>query len=323
MPEVCHVVLEADPSSAHLPAIEREVRMSFELRHLRNFVVVAEELHFGRAARRLAMSQPPLSVSIRQLEEAVGTRLLDRDSKGVRLTAAGTAFLSEAQALLSRADQARMLAREIGAGAVGRLRIGFVGTLLYRGLPQWLLAFQERHPRIDVVLIEQNSGEQIEALQRGELDLGFLIGRRVPETLELQPLFSEPFLCCVPSGHALARRRRVSFAMLRDEPLVLFSQKASPDYHARIIEMCSAAGYVPRVRHELRHWLSVVALVSQGQAVSIVPAPLRRAGMSGVSFRPLADLDATSDFCCVWPAGSDHPARELFLQTVRRATKTG
>ncbi len=293
--------------------------MAFELRHLRNFVVVAEELHFGRAASRLAMSQPPLSVSIQQLEDAVGTRLLDRDSKGVRLTAAGEAFRVEAQSLLTRAEQARTLAREIGAGAVGRLRIGFVGTLLYRGLPQWLDTFQSSHPRIDVVLIEQNSGEQIESLQHEELDLGFLIARRVPDDLIIHPLFSEPFLCCLPEHHPLAKKRRVSFAMLKDEPLVLFSQQASPAYHARIIEMCSAAGYVPRVRHELRHWLSVVALVSQGHAVSIVPAPLRRAGMAGVCFRPLADLQATTEFCCVWPRGVDQPARDLFLETVRQA----
>jgi DNA-binding transcriptional LysR family regulator len=264
--------------------------MHFELRHLRNFVVVAEELHFGRAANRLAMSQPPLSVSIQQLEDIVGTRLLERDSKGVRLTAAGEAFRDEAKALLAKAEEARILAREIGAGAVGRLRVGFVGSLLYCGLPQWVRTFQARHPRIDVVLIEQNSGEQIESLQRGDLDLGFILARRVPETLAMRPLFSEPFLCCLPNEHPLARKRQISLAMLRDEPFVLFSQRASPDYHARIVEMCAAAGYAPRVRHELRHWLSVIALVSQGDAVSIVPAPLRHSGMAGVCYRGVGGL---------------------------------
>ena len=290
--------------------------MRFELRHLRYFVVVAEELHFGRAARRLSMSQPPLSVSIHQLEEAVGTRLFERNSKGVRLTAAGVAFRADAQELLARAEEACVLAREIGAGAAGRLRIGFVGSLLFCGLTQWLRALQSQHPRIDVVLTELNSNEQIDALQHGELELGFILAHSVPATLTIEPLFTEPFVCCLPATHPLARRRKVSLAMLRDEPFVLFSRRVSPEYHAGIIEMCGAAGYYPRVRHELRHWLSVVALVSQGAAVSIVPAPLRRSAMSGVCFRPIADSDAVSEFFCVWPAGGDHPARNLFLKVV-------
>jgi len=233
------------------------------------------------------------------------------------------AFREQAQALLARADEASILAREIGAGAVGRLRVGFVGSFLFRGLPQWVRQFQARHLRIDVVLIEQNSAEQIESLQRGDLDLGFILARRVPETLTIRPLFSEPFVCCLPAGHALARRRKVPLGLLRDEPFVLFSPRASPEYHARIVEMCGAAGYAPRVRHELRHWLSVVALVSQGQAVSIVPAPLRRSGMAGVCFRPIADSSAATDFSCVWPAGVDHPTRDLFLKTVQPAGAGG
>ena len=250
--------------------------MALELRHLRNFVVVAEELHFGRAARRLSMSQPPLSVSIQQLEEVVGARLLDRDSKGVRLTSAGEAFRTDAQMLLAKAEEACVLAREIGSGAIGRLRIGFVGSLLFGGLPQWLRTFQSRHARIDAVLIELNSNDQIDALVRGELDVGFVHARHVPDTLKIVPFLTEPFLCCLPAGHPLARRRKLSLAMLRDERFVLFSRRVSPEYYSRIVEMCGSAGFYPRVRHELRHWLSVVALVSQGTAVSIVePAQTR------------------------------------------------
>jgi DNA-binding transcriptional LysR family regulator len=290
--------------------------MKYELRHLRNFVVLAEELHFGRAASRLAMSQPPLSVSIQQLEDAVGTRLFDRHSKGVRLTAAGEALYADVRDVIAKTEEAFVLAREIGAGATGRLRIGFVGSLLFCGLPQWLQAFQAAHPRIDVVLTELNSKEQIDALQHDELELGFILARRVPDTLKIAPLFTEPFLCCLPEGHPLARRRKVSLAALRDEPFVLFSRRVSPDYYAGIIDMCGAAGFYPRIRHELRHWLSVVALVSQGAAVSIVPAPLRRSGMSGVCFRPISDTTAVSEFSCVWPSGTENPARNLFLKVI-------
>lgn len=290
--------------------------MGMEFRHLRYFLVLAEELHFGRAARRLSISQPPLSVNIRQLEDAVGARLFERDSKGVRLTAAGAAFRPQAHALLAKADEARALAREVGAGATGRLRIGIGGALLFRGLPRWLRAFQASHPRIEVTLTELNSHEQTEALLHDELDLGFVHTRGGPDALQAVLVHSEPFVCCLPADHPAARRRRVSLAQLRDEPFVLFSRKASPDYYNGIVALCAQAGFHPRVRHELRHWLSVVALVAQGMAVSLVPAALTRSAMAGAVFRPLAEPGSRSELYCTWKKGTDHPAREQFLRLV-------
>ncbi|MBK8529769.1 MAG: LysR family transcriptional regulator [Rubrivivax sp.] len=288
----------------------------FEFRHLRCFLMLADELHFGRAAQRLAMTQPPLSVNIRQLEDAVGTRLFERDSRGVRLTAAGQAFRGHATAMLARADEACVTAREVAAGAVGRLRIGLVGTLLYRGLPQWMQAFAKTHPGIELALVELNSQQQLDALSRGELDLAFVHGRRAPPSLQARPVFAEPVMACVPADHAVARRRKLHLAELRDEPFILFSRSVSPDYHAQIIELCAEAGFYPRVRHELRHWLSVVALVSQGMGVAVVPAPLQRSGLAGAAFRPLADCDATSQLRCVWSPERDLPALQAFRRTV-------
>lgn len=292
--------------------------MRLEFRHLRYFCVLAEELHYGRAARRLAITQPPLSLSIQQLEGIVGARLFDRDSKGVRLTGAGTAFLDQARGLLRRADEACLLAREVEAGLVGRLRVGFVGSALYRGLPRWLEAFQQRQPRIEVVLSELNTQEQVEALMHDQLDLGFIHTRRVPPALVTRFVQSEPFLCCLPASHALARRRKVALAALKDEGFVLFSRHASPDYHQRIVEMCEAQGYYPRIRHEVRHWLSVVSLVSQGMGVSVVPAPLRRAGMAGVVYRPFDQPTPPSELHAVWRGATSLPARDQFLQAVPR-----
>lgn len=293
-----------------------------EFRHLRYFLALADELHFGRAAQRLSITQPPLSLNIQQLEASVGARLFDRDSKGVRLTAAGLAFRESAQALVAGAEEARLLAREIEAGAVGRLRIGFVGSVLFRGLPQWLDAYQARHPRVEVALSELNSQEQIDALLRDRLDLGFIHTQRVPHELRTAFVHAEPFLCCVNAGHPLAARRRVSLARLRDEPFVLFSRKASPDYYTRIIEMCAAQGFYPRVRHEVRHWLSVVSLVAQGMGVSVVPAPLKRSGMAGAVFRPLIEPMLPSEVHCAWQATRDHPARTQFLDMVLPGHRT-
>jgi DNA-binding transcriptional LysR family regulator len=290
--------------------------MAMEFRHLRYFLALADELHYGRAAQRLSITQPPLSLNIQQLESSVGARLFDRDSKGVRLTAAGVAFREAAQVLLAKADEAQLLARDIEAGSVGRLRVGFVGSVLFRGLPQWLERYQASHPRIDVALSELNSQEQIDALMRDELDLGFVHTQRVPPELQTGLVRADKFLCCVNASHALAQRRKVSLLQLRDEPFVLFSRQASPDYYTRIIEMCSALGFYPRVRHEVRHWLSVVSLVSQGMGVSVVPAPLERSGMAGAVFRPLVESTMPSEVYCAWKAASDHPAREQFLRLV-------
>ncbi len=290
--------------------------MAMEFRHLRYFLALAEELHFGRAAQRLAITQPPLSLNIQQLEASVGAQLFDRHSRGVRLTAAGMAFRDSARALLAQAEEARLLAREIEAGAVGRLRVGFVGSVLFRGLPQWLDDYRAKHPRVDIALSELNSQEQIDALEHGQLDLGFIHTQRVPEALRTAFVHAELFLCCVNAKHPLAARKKIPIAQLRDEPFVLFSRKASPDYHTRIIEMCAARGFKPRVRHEVRHWLSVVSMVAQGMGVSVVPAPLERSGMAGAVFRPFAEAAMLSEVYCAWRGDEDHPAREQFLAMV-------
>lgn len=296
-----------------------------EFRHLRYFLVLAEELHYGRAARRLAISQPPLSLNIQQLEASVGAKLFDRDSRGVRLTAAGRAFRESAAALLAQAEAARALARDIEAGAIGRLRVGFVGSMLYRGLPEHLRAFQARYPGMQVALTELNSQEQVEALLHDELDVGFIHTGRVPPELSATLVHSEPFVACIPAGHPLAAQPAVALADLREEPFILFSRQASPDYYRRIVDLCADQGFSPQVRHEVRHWLSVVSLVSQGMGVSVVPAALERSGMAGAAFRPFATGGAEGDarrsartatpseVYCVWKTAADLPAREHFV----------
>jgi len=284
-----------------------------EFRHLRYFLALAEELHYGRAAQRLAISQPPLSVAIQQLEASVGARLFDRDSKGVRLTPAGAAFRDSAQALLDRAEDACALARDVQAGEVGRLRLGFVGSTLFNGLSAWLQAFQAGHPKVEVVVVELNSQDQIDALLGEELDLGLVHTDRLPPALASQPLYDEPFLACLPAGHPLAALERISLASLSDQPFILFSRKGSPDYHARIVEICRQQGFYPRLQHEGRHWLSVVSLVSQGLGVSIVPAAFQQAGIQGAAFRPLAEGIEPSAVFAAWRRDAPPVLRAHFL----------
>ncbi|KQP03660.1 LysR family transcriptional regulator [Pseudorhodoferax sp. Leaf265] len=274
-----------------------------ELRHLRYFAVLADELHFGRAAERLAISQPPLSVAIRQLEDTVGARLFERNSKQVRLTPAGQALRASARKLLRQAEEAALEAREVAAGSAGRLRIGFVGAMLYRGLPQALRAFQASHPAVRISLAELNSAEQITDLLHDRLDLGFMHTARLPQDLASRLLLTEPFVACLPTQHALARQRVLEVGALRDQPFVLFARAASPDYHERLLAICAQAGFLPEVRHEVRHWLAVVSMVAQGLGVALVPQAMQRSALKGAVFRPLDGVTAQSEAYGVWRPG--------------------
>lgn len=294
-----------------------------EFRHLRYFLALAEELHFGRAARRLSISQPPLSLNIQQLEASVGARLFVRNSKEVRLTAAGAAFVPKARALLEQAGEAARHARDVDQGIAGRLRVGFVGAMLYRGLPQMLHRFQAAHPLLRLTLREMNSQEQLTELAHDQLELGFAHTTRVPPEMSQLLFLSEPFVCCLPAGHALARRRKLPLSLLQGEPFAVVARAVSPDYHERILATCTEAGFFPEIRYELRHWMSVVSLVSQGLGVALVPAALRKPAMPGAVFVPLAEAAPLYDTRCLWKTAREDAAMAAFLAAVRAAALAG
>jgi DNA-binding transcriptional LysR family regulator len=270
-----------------------------ELRHLRYFVVLADELHFGRAAKRLHISQPPLSFNIKQLEGTLGLKLLERSSHGVKLTPAGEAFRRSSLAVLAEADQAVKKARDVAAGVTTRVRIGFVGSMLFRGLPEKLALFQAGHPQVQTELVELNSAEQLEAFARGQIDLGFVHTPRVPSDLTKALYMSEPFVLCTPKT-AGKQAKAHDLQQLARKPLVLFSRGASPDYYERVLSLCTQLGLDPQVRHEVRHWLSVVALVSKGMGYALVPKALMDSGVSGVKFSPIPETAIRSDVYMVW-----------------------
>ena len=288
-----------------------------EFRHLRYFLALAEELHFGRAAQRLSISQPPLSLNIQQLEASVGARLFTRNSRGVQLTAAGQAFVPAARALLAQAGAAMREAREVAQGQAGELQIGFAGTLLYCGLPQMLQRFQASHPRLRLALRELSSSEQLAELVRDRLDVGFVHTPRVPPGFEQVLVASQPMVVCLPAGHALAKKRQLDVQALQGQALVVVSRAVSPDYHERILAECELAGWRPPVVHELRHWLSVVALVAQGQGAALVPAALAQSAMAGAAFVPLRGTPLRYDTRCLWRSGREQAALQDFVAAVR------
>jgi DNA-binding transcriptional LysR family regulator len=288
-----------------------------EFRHLRYFVVLADELHFGRAARRLAISQPPLSLNIQQLEGSLGVTLFERNSKGVKLTPAGIAFREAALRLLAETEQAKDIVQQVARGVLSRVRIGFVGSMLFRDMPERLTAFQTEQPRVEIVLTELNSAEQIDALLRGQIDLGFVHTERVPRELRKMLYRSEPFVCCVPEGHPVARKKMVKLESLSEEPFVLFARDASPDYYERILALCAEQGLQPRIKHEVRHWLSVVSLVSKGMGIALVPRALTESGIAGVRFLPIPHSRFVSDVYCIWNERQMPAVLPALLETFR------
>lgn len=275
-----------------------------DLRKLRYFSVLAEEKHFGRAAQRLALSQPPLSLAVKQLEAELGAKLFERDSRNVSLTPAGEALRREALVLLRRADEARLLVKAVSEGKGGRLRVGFVGSMLYRGLPDIIATFKATSPTTELLLRELNTVEQVAAFARDEIDLGFTFGRGTPEGLQGFRYHSEPFVACLPAGHKYASAKRIALARLQHEEFIFFARDISPDYHQSIVAACLSAGFAPNIRHEVRHWMSVVSFVAHGIGVSLVPSTLTSSNVSNVVFVPLSDATMRSDTWCVWGQGS-------------------
>jgi DNA-binding transcriptional LysR family regulator len=288
-----------------------------DLRQLRYFVTVAEELHFGHAAEKLHMSQPPLSLSIQQLEKSFGVMLLLRSNKTVALTSAGAVLYSEARKLLKHAADMEDMAARVAMGIEGRLKVGFVGAMLFRGLPEAINAFQKDNPSVDIVLREMNTTEQIEAVRREQIDVGFIHTGHLPTGIQSKPLLEEPFVCCLPTSHRCAKMAKLDLRDLADETFVLFPRSVSPHYHDRIVALCINAGFSPRIRHEVRHWLTVVGLVGQNMGIALVPLSMQKAGFSQVVYRPLTDSTIKSETLCIWPDKESAPALGLFIDAVK------
>jgi DNA-binding transcriptional LysR family regulator len=260
--------------------------MDLEPRLLRYFVAVAEELSFSRAAQRLHISQPPLSYAIKQLERTIDTQLLKRTSRHIELTRAGSALYNEALFLLKKNADIVKLVQRIDAGLQGQVKIGFTASMLHQRLPETLKLFQQYCPNIEHVLFEAHSAEQISLIERGGLDFGFIHSNPTPQSIAKLDLISEPFCICLPAAHPLAHKDTLDLSMLMHEEFIFFPRSFSPGYYQIIVAMCLNAGFLPTVKHEVRHWLSVIALVSQGMGVSIVPASLSHYALWGLRFIP-------------------------------------
>lgn len=291
-----------------------------ELNHLRHFVILAEETHFGRAAGRLGMSQPPLSRSLKRLEEDLGVILFHRSKRGVTLSEAGRMLLPEAQRLLLQADLLRRTAKRSSTGELARLDVGFIGTATYETLPVLLNQFQEARPDVDVKLFEMNSRDQLERLLDGTLNIGILH----PDSSALEGINQFiiqrwKIVAAMPVNSPLARNESVSINDLAEYPLILPGRQNGSTSVNAFLFACRSAGLLPQIAQEAIHTNSAVNLVAAGLGIAIVMEPAALMDRAGVTFRPIADLPAHVRWELVVAWRSEHlsaPA-EAFLAVAR------
>lgn len=293
-----------------------------ELRLWRQFVAVAEELHFGRAAVRLHMTQPPLTQAIAGLERALGVRLFDRTKRSVQLTAAGHALLPEARELLARAMALPAHARAAAHGESGRLRLAFVSTVGFGLLPQWVRAFRSMYPRIELELIEATGDVQRQSLERGDIDAGFMLHSPgfAPPGLNHLRIAREPLVLALPEQEPLAAARTLALGRVLDQPLVIFPRRILPSLHDAVFGMYHAAGRTPRIAQEAIQMQTIVNLVSAGLGLAWVPDSVRQFQRPGVVYRQVTGKNAgvvpSCETSLAWPAAAN-PTLERFVEFAR------
>lgn len=291
-----------------------------ELFQLRCLVAVCEELHFGRAATRLHMTQPPLSRQIQLLEASVGARLLERTSRSVALTAAGAALYEDAVKLLKQADAAVERARLTANGDAGRVTVGYTAVSGYVMIPQLLLLAQQALPGIDVVLQEMVSSRQLAALAEGSLDLAFVRPLASDAALDYRCVVREPMQLVVPAAHPLAAKRRVALRDLHGQPLIMYARKEGQYFHDKILDLFAATGVQPRFVHHMGQTHAIVALVQAGIGVAIVPASAQHLRFQQVRYCRLWRNDVFAEIYLAWRRSDLSPAqrrlRDFILKTV-------
>lgn len=291
----------------------------FELSQLRCFVVAAEELHFGRAATRLHMTQPPLSRQIQLLEHQLGVQLLARSSRSVRLTPAGRSFLPEARAILRLAESASVAARRVASGEGGTITIGFTAASGYRFLPGLIVKCRERLPTIDLVLKELVTMEQIEALAAGRLDLALLRPHAATSDFETRCVAREALVLALPEEHALARGRQPTLADFDHAPFLTYSPVEARYFHDLVAGTFSRAGVHPQYTQHVTQIHSILALVRAGLGAALIPESATSLHFEGVVTRTLQKIRPARpvELFMAWKRENDNPALAMLLEKCR------
>ena len=291
-----------------------------ELRQLKYFAAVAEERSFGRAAKRLHMSQPPLSIQIKGLEKELGVKLLNRSTRRVELTDSGRTFLVRAREILASVEEAEAEARGAGLGLRGRLEIGFVSSATLSLLPPALQRFRERFRGVELDLRELSSVEQVEALYEEEIRVGLVrLPMRAPG-IKFEPVLAEPLVVALPVGHPLEDSRAIPLDEVAGLPLIFFQRRLEPGSHSQIVELLGRVGALPKVAQYSVHLQTVVGLVASGMGIAILAESARRLHREGVVYRPLEAPDASSWLGLARLERDESPIVENFVQIAREVS---
>lgn len=295
-----------------------------ELRHLRYFVAVAEELHFTRAAERLHIGQPPLSHQIQMLEEEIGAQLFERSKRSVRLTDAGQLFLEDARRILALAEQAADKARRADRGEIGELRIGFTSaTPFIAFFPNMINTYRKRFPGVTITLHEMSSMQQLAAIQERNLDLGFVRPPElvIPKSVMLTRLRKDPLLLFMPTRHPLSKKNVIDLRKCSDEAFVMYPKNAGTGIYPQFIQLCKAAGFEPNIVQEAREASTIIGLVAAGCGITILPESLKSIRMTGVCSRPLSGTAATTTLMLAHRTGEMTPLIDAFYKLAVAVSK--
>ncbi|MFY0712528.1 LysR family transcriptional regulator [Seonamhaeicola sp. NFXS20] len=287
-----------------------------ELRHLKYFLAVAEELHFRRAAERLFISQPGLSRQIKQMEDDLGVTLFERHNRKVQLTKAGAYLKKELLLTLKNLDQTLEYAKLLHDGKKGDLKLGYVGSAMQNVIPNLLLAFEAKHPNVVFNLKELDNDTQIQELLSFNLDLGFVRLERVPKGLELKPILKESFCLVLPKNHAVTQESFKSISQLKDESFILFDPKYSASYFEKVMQIFDDSGFTPNVSHNTIHAGSIYKLVENGFGISIVPESLTTTENKNIKFIKLERIKQKTTLSVVWNRNNRNPILQDFLELI-------
>lgn len=287
-----------------------------ELRHFSYFLAVAEELHYRKAAEKLFISQPGLSTQIKQMESILGVKLFERDKRKVSLTAAGTFLKGEVEFIMNHLNQTKKHLKLIDEGYLGEIRIGFLGSAMQKVIPNLLLNLKDKSPEVHTSLEELTNHAQINALLKDKLDIGFVRLARVPNGLQLKPVFKDTFSLVVPIDFEIDETNFKGMRQLAEKDFILFSQDYSSLYYNTVMSICEDAGFTPKVSHKSVHALSIFKLVENRLGISIVPTALQYGFKMNVKFIELKRIKQKAILSVAWKSDNRNPVLRQCLNSL-------
>lgn len=295
--------------------------MNIELRHLHYFIVVAEELNFRRAAARLNIAQPPLTRQIQQLEEELGVELFHRTTRQINLTQAGQVYLLEARRVLALVQEGIAMARLASRGEIGRLVVGFEGSSAYDIVPLSVKAFRDKYPKVNIIVYEMTTGEQVQALHNDHIGIGFVV---LPLSdsrgLMVETILREPLIVALPQNHYLSDQLEVDLADLKDEIFIICPRHYKCGLYDHVISVCHQAGFTPKLTQETSEVQNILGFVTAGLGVALLPASVRHLQKSGLVYRKLRLANAFLELAVAWQQSNPPPMLSAFINTVRELT---